>query len=1277
MLRKIHLLQVVFFLAQLRSCAADELTVPYTNLSLVPTSSARVVITFDTVVSRENAHIPHNVTLMKQYGRRLVVLLDHEYDEDSDREWLMQVFNASDVEHDSLVLTNSLQDNKHLLQTMGQWNLQDDEPFSIHPELLWNSTQGNSTQVIGVLDGGLPDISLPLFQNIIPGFDFISDENYSMDGDGRDATFTDPGDAAPECPLNSWHGLQVTSVLAATPTDTLPFTGVCSECSVLPVRVLGKCKTGYTSDVADALVWAVGGEITGVQAPQSPAGIIVMSFTGLGKCPSYLQSAVTQAVNTGAILITAAGNNAGDSTQYYPANCNEVVTVTATTRDGTVASYANKGFNVALGAPGGDHLNPLLVISLDSNAVELNVIQTMGTSFSVPQVAGVLALARSMNLMLSTVSVSFLTQRYEMTTAVSCYQNCGTGILDARRLFPSTRQEDFITMPETTEPSANSRDNLVTVPGITEPSTNNGNGLVNGAVACSAGTYSSNGQTSTGCTPCSAGTYSASAGASVCTPCPSGKISPAGATSASQCVYGATPVYTVFTKAFTYTGAVEQWVVPTGVTSIDVKMWGAGGGGYVYGYGGVGGQSGGSGGYTTGTIPVQSGQILAVAVGGGGTGLLVNGNTCGNTGACSRGGWPNGGSGFACGAGGGRSHVSVFPSGTTINSNSITVTGNTLLVAGGGGGGTLMGSKTAAQAAGHGGGGLSGSGFTGSSVGGSQTAPSGCTTATPCTNGLVYGTLFRGATGTLQLSCGGGDGYYGGSNSAAAWVSSSLSGGGAGGSAYIAPSVSNGATFVGGEGTGTVSNSPYNAADLVNNNAYGLGGPNIVDASWVCDNGRCTGQNGLVYLTYGVSCAAGSYYNSTISACTPCAAGSYYNSTTFMCTPCASGYVSASGATSCAKCSAGTYSPGGSTCTPCAAGYISASGASSCTQCSAGTYSAGGGSTCTPCTAGYVAASGASLCTQCSAGTYSAGGGSTCTPCAAGNIAAAGASSCTQCSVGTYSVGGTTCTPCSAGYISASGVSSCTQCSAGTYSPGGGSTCAPCAAGYISESGASLCTQCSAGTYSAGGGSTCTPCAAGYISASGASSCTQCSAGTYSTGGSTCIPCAPGSISTSGASSCTQCSAGTYSAGGGSTCTPCAAGNYSATSGASSCTPCAAGNGSSSSASSCAPCSAGTFSAGGTPCTPCSAGSYSPLPGANGCTQCPGTLVSAAGTSAEEGCTCPADSLRFSDYECVCNDGFLPVNSATVPGLYSCVTCDFSKIVSFSPLMCLHHSHHT
>ena len=65
-------------------------------------------------------------------------------------------------------------------------------------------------------------------------------------------------------------------------------------------------------------------------------------------------------------------------------------------------------------------------------------------------------------------------------------------------------------------------------------------------------------------------------------------------------------------QAFNATGNDQSFVVPAGVTSLSVKIWGAGGGGGREGY------RGGAGGYTEGNLTVTPGETLTIIVGQGG-----------------------------------------------------------------------------------------------------------------------------------------------------------------------------------------------------------------------------------------------------------------------------------------------------------------------------------------------------------------------------------------------------------------------------------------------------------------------------------------------------------------------------------------------------------------------------------------------------------------------------------------------------------------------------------
>ncbi|WKZ76453.1 MAG: glycine-rich protein [Vicingaceae bacterium] len=68
-------------------------------------------------------------------------------------------------------------------------------------------------------------------------------------------------------------------------------------------------------------------------------------------------------------------------------------------------------------------------------------------------------------------------------------------------------------------------------------------------------------------------------------------------------------------SVFNYTGALQIFTVPNGVTSVTIKVWGAQGGTSANPNNGNG--NGGLGGYAKGDLTVTPGQILNIYVGGG------------------------------------------------------------------------------------------------------------------------------------------------------------------------------------------------------------------------------------------------------------------------------------------------------------------------------------------------------------------------------------------------------------------------------------------------------------------------------------------------------------------------------------------------------------------------------------------------------------------------------------------------------------------------------------
>lgn len=210
---------------------------------------------------------------------------------------------------------------------------------------------------------------------------------------------------------------------------------------------------------------------------------------------------------------------------------------------------------------------------------------------------------------------------------------------------------------------------------------------------------------------------------------------------------GASQAVTLAYTEFDYSGAPQSFTVPAGVTSIEVMAFGSQGGAFA-------GIPGGQGGEVDATMPVVSGQVLWIYVGG----------NVSLTGGAPAGGFNGGGVAFA-GLGGGASDVR-----TRFNDVS-----SRLIVAPGGGGAGDAGPV-------GGGGAVSGGNGAGANPG------IGATLSGPGAGGLNAGNgaLGIGGQGSLTNSAnggGGGGGYYGGGGGGD-------SSGGGGGSSFIDASCS-------------------------------------------------------------------------------------------------------------------------------------------------------------------------------------------------------------------------------------------------------------------------------------------------------------------------------------------------------------------------------------------------------------------------------------------------------------------------------------------------------
>jgi subtilisin family serine protease len=179
------------------------------------------------------------------------------------------------------------------------------------------------TVTVAVIDSGV-DAHSDLSGQVLPGVSYVSGEPTTDDLNG--------------------HGTFCAGIIAARVGNGSPgMAGAffdSSKVRILPVKVLGSCGSGNTSDLVAGIAYAVGRGARVINLSiQSPDG------------SEALETAVNDARRNGVLVVAAAGNhNHGTS---YPAVYSQVMAVGALDHLGNRAYYSDYG-KLEISAPGGD-----------------------------------------------------------------------------------------------------------------------------------------------------------------------------------------------------------------------------------------------------------------------------------------------------------------------------------------------------------------------------------------------------------------------------------------------------------------------------------------------------------------------------------------------------------------------------------------------------------------------------------------------------------------------------------------------------------------------------------------------------------------------------------------------------------------------------------------------------------------------------------------------------------------------------------------------------------
>ena len=298
-----------------------------------------------------------------------------------------------------------------------QWNLPD-----INAAGAWAVTTGSDVVVADV------DTGVDFAQSDLPSPQLVA---------GVDET------TSPPTPINAssgntdsgGHGTAVAGVIAAATNNSNEIASLGWNTSVMPIKASSDGSTLTSAAVVAGINYAVA----------NGAKIINLSLGG--SCPdSAEQTAVESAINSGVLVVAAAGNGAlnsqfggeSDSDYYsYPAAYPGVIAVGATGMDGTRAAYSNTGPYVSMMAPGGggDNGTDCITVLTDTAGITCD----LGTSFAAPQVAAAAALIWSAN---PNLTLSQVRELLEGTTTGlgpgGTNIEYGTGILNSSTALADT-----------------------------------------------------------------------------------------------------------------------------------------------------------------------------------------------------------------------------------------------------------------------------------------------------------------------------------------------------------------------------------------------------------------------------------------------------------------------------------------------------------------------------------------------------------------------------------------------------------------------------------------------------------------------------------------------------------------------------------------------------------------------------------------------------------------------------------------------------------------------
>ena len=237
------------------------------------------------------------------------------------------------------------------------------------------------------------------------------------------------------------HGTMVSGIIADATS---------SNVKVLPIKVNGADGKGTMNNVSKGIYYAI----------DHGADVINLSLTSDDSKHSLtiLDEAIDAALSRGIVVVAAAGNQGGDVTSRYPANKENILTITSIDKNNNIGDNANTGKTVDFALPGVTVFAPYKRIAMFST----------GTSLAAPHASAAAALLKTWDKTLTQSEIKEILIKYSVDLGANGFDNTyGWGMIDLSGFDINTevRPTQPATEPVTEAPT----EPVTQVP--TEPST--------------------------------------------------------------------------------------------------------------------------------------------------------------------------------------------------------------------------------------------------------------------------------------------------------------------------------------------------------------------------------------------------------------------------------------------------------------------------------------------------------------------------------------------------------------------------------------------------------------------------------------------------------------------------------------------------------------------------------------------------------------------------------------------------------------------------------------